>query len=164
MPHNLDEKDIKVLSQLQKNARASAHEISRRTHLSPNAVRARIRKLENKGYIKQYVAVLNRKMLDRRLMSITGISLASNSSENLKSFLEFINRVPEVSLCHHVSGTYDFLLQIFAIDMKDYHNLLVNKLGAFGEINGTFSFFVLNEVGTGHFVDLTHLLRRNNLN
>jgi Lrp/AsnC family leucine-responsive transcriptional regulator len=163
MPNNLDEKDVKLLVQLQKNARASIHEISRRIHLSPNAVRARIRKLENKGYIKQYVTVLNKKMVDRRLMSITAISLANNS-ENIKSFLEFLKGIPEVSLCHQVSGEYDFFLHIIAVDMPDYHNFLVNKLAKFRNINAIMSFFVLNEMGSGYSVDLTHLLRRNNLN
>ncbi|WEK20975.1 MAG: Lrp/AsnC family transcriptional regulator [Candidatus Pedobacter colombiensis] len=164
MPFNLDELDLKLLFHLQQNARISVQEISRKIHLSPSAVSARIRRLEDKGYIKQYVTILNKSMVDRKLMSFTGVRLNHNSNTNLESFKEFVKRIPEVINCYHVNGMFDFLLHILATDMQDYRNCLVNTLAKFESVSELITFFVLDEVGVGQVIDLTHLLIRFNRN
>ena len=160
MPFNLDELDLKLLSHLQENARISAKDISRKIHLSPNSVSIRIKRLEERGYIKQYVTVLNNTMLNRKLMTFTGVRLIHNNSSNLESFMEYVKYVPEITSCYHVNGMFDFLLQIVATDMQDYRDFLVNTLAKFDNISELRTFFVLNEMGAGHRIDLTHLRGR----
>lgn len=160
MPFNLDELDLKILFHLQQNARLSAQDIARKIHLSPNSVSVRRRRLEEKGYIKEYVTILDKSMLNRKLMTFTGVRLINNSSFNLESFMEFVKCLPEVINCYHVNGMFDFFLHIVATDMHDYHNFLVHKLAEFGNVRRQETFFILNEMGGGHAIDLMHLRSR----
>lgn len=162
MLSKLDEIDIKVLFHLQKGARISIQEISKKVHLSANAVSARIRRLEDQGYIKQYATILNKNMINKKLVSFTGITLHHNGNGNLSSFLEFVKDVPEVCNCYHVNETFDFLLYIVVTDMQDYHNFLINKLSLIDCISKIKTFFVLEEIGTAHMIDLTPLMNRFN--
>lgn len=162
MLSKLDEIDIKLLFHLQKGARISAQEISKRIHLSANAVSARIRRLEDQGYIKQYVTILNKNMINKNVVSFTGITLHQNGNGNLSSFLEFVKDVPEVCNCYHVNETFDFLLYIVVTDIQDYHNFLINKLSLLGCVSNIKTFFVLKEIGTAHMIDLTPLMSRFN--
>ncbi|TCC88453.1 Lrp/AsnC family transcriptional regulator [Pedobacter hiemivivus] len=164
MPFNLDELDLKLLFHLQENARISAKDISRKIHLSPNSVSSRIKRLEQRGYIKQYVTVLNNSMLNRKLMAFTGVRLIHNSSSNLESFMEFVKYVPEVTNCYHVNGMFDFFLHMVATDMQDYRNCLVNTFANIENVSELRTFFVLNEMGGGQAIDLTHLCSKFNRN
>ena len=157
---NPDEIDIKILFLLQRNARISLREISKKIHLSFTAVRLRVKRLEDEGYIKNYVAILSKAKININLMSFTGISLHENCNYNLTSFLEFVKGIPEVCSCYHVNGMFDFLLYIVAADMQEYHNCLVNTLCKIDSVKEIRTFFVLDESGADHMIDLTHLFRR----
>jgi Lrp/AsnC family transcriptional regulator, leucine-responsive regulatory protein len=162
MLSKLDEIDIKLLFHLQKSARISAQEISKKIHLSANAVRARIRRLEDQGYIKQYATVLNKNMINKKLVSLTGITLHHNGNGNLLSFLEFVKETPEVGICYHVNETFDFFLYVVVADIQDYHDFLINKLSLIDCVSKIKSFFVLDEIGTAHMIDLSPLMNRFN--
>ncbi len=158
----LDEIDVKLLFHLQKGARISAQEISKKIHLSANAVSARIRRLEAEGYIKQYATVLNKNMINKKLVSFTGITLHTNANGNLGSFLSSVKEFSEVCNCYHVNETFDFLLYIVVTDMQDYHSFLINKLSLIDCVSKIKTFFVLEEIGTAHMIDLTPLMNRFN--
>lgn len=160
MSLNLDEIDIKILYQLQRNARSSIQEISKKIHLSPSAVSVRVKNLEEEGYIKNYVAILNKPRIDIKLVSFTGISLHGNCNYNLTSFLTFVKAIPEVCNCYHVNGMFDFLLHIVVPDMQEYHQCLVNTLCKIDCIKEIRTFFVLDESGADHIIDLSHLSKK----
>lgn len=157
MAFKLDKFDLNILTRLQNNARMSAREISHKIHLSASAVSARIRRLENDGYILQYVTILNKTMVNKNLVCFTGVRLAQNNNENLTSFAERIKEIPEVYNCYHVNGMFDFLIHIVAKDMKEYRHFLINTLSNINCVCKITTFFVLSEMENGHKVDLSHL-------
>ncbi len=55
----LDEIDIKLLKRLQNNSNITTKELASHVNLSATPVFERIKKLENEGYIKKYVAILD---------------------------------------------------------------------------------------------------------
>ena len=58
----LDEVDLKILRILQKDSKKTTKEVAEILNLTPSPVYERIRRLEKKGYIKKYVALLNKKL------------------------------------------------------------------------------------------------------
>lgn len=161
MHSNLDEIDIKLLFHLQKCARISAQEISKKIHLSANAVNARIRRLEERGFIKQYVTVLNKNMINKKLVTFTGVTLHHNVSHNLLSFADLIKGIPEVCNFYHLNETFDFLLHIVVTDMQDY-TFVHKKLSLIDSVSNIKTFTVLNEIGTSNMIDLSPLMKRSN--
>ena len=58
----------------------------------------------------------------------------------------------EVVECYNTSGEYDFMLKVYAKDMKDYQNFLMTKLGAIECIGALHSVFVMDETKNSHSV------------
>lgn len=157
MPFDLDKFDLKLLMQLQKNARVNIKDISNKIYLSANAVSARIKRLEMEGYIQQYVTILNKSMLGRNLVCFTGVNLVQNNNEHLTLFIESIKGVPEIYNYYHVNGMFDFLLHIVIRDMPDYHRFLLRNLSSINCVYSVRTFFVLSEMEGAHKIDLSHL-------
>ena len=59
----LDETDIEILHSLQKDAKINAKELSEKLHISKTPIYERIKRLENEGYIKGYVALVDNKKI-----------------------------------------------------------------------------------------------------
>lgn len=148
MYSNLDTIDAKILSHLQKNAKMPVKEMLGYVHLSKSALHARIRNLEETGCIKDYVAVLNKNMVDRKLTSFTGLQLHSHAQYNLNTSLELISKFPEVINCYRVNGDFDFLLHIAVADMQEYHSFFLKELLKIKNIETVKTFFVINESKT----------------
>lgn len=160
MALKLDKIDINILTQLQNNARISDKQISRIIHLSPNAVTTRINHLENDGYIHQYTTLLNKTKINRNLECFTGVNLTHNNHHTVSSFLKYIKGIPEVYNFYRINSMFDFLIHIVAVDIHDYHRLLVNKLTNLHCVSNATSFVVLNETEGCNSLDLSHLFER----
>lgn len=147
---NLDEIDARILFQLQKNAKMSINEMSEHIHLSESAIHARVRNLEENGCIKNYAAVLNKSMLNRKLTSFTGLQLRTHAQGNPGASLDLIRKFPEVINCYMVNGEFDFLLHIAVADMQEYHSFFSNALLKIKNVETVKTFFILDEAKAGH--------------
>jgi Lrp/AsnC family leucine-responsive transcriptional regulator len=123
-----DDVDIRILQLLQENARLTGDEIGNKIHKSGVAVNRRIRALQDGGYIKKYVAVLDHKKLHLDFIAFTHVKLKDHSNENFELFGRMIAGFPEVLECHQLAGDYDFLLRIAVRDTEAYSDFLTRKL------------------------------------
>jgi DNA-binding Lrp family transcriptional regulator len=127
-PRDLDEIDLLILDELQRNARISNAELGRRVSLSQPAIHNRIRRLERQGYVRQYVALLDRELLGHDLLCFIHIALKVHQSEQLETFRQAIRQIPEVLECHHITGEYDYLLKVVVRNRKALERLLIDRL------------------------------------
>lgn len=116
----LDETDLKILAALQEDGSLTNRQLALKVHLSPTPVFERVKKLENEGFIKKYVAVLDVEKLDCAFMAICNIKLKQHSYENATKFMEAVQQMDEVGECYNVSGDYDFTMKIYVQSMKEY--------------------------------------------
>jgi DNA-binding Lrp family transcriptional regulator len=124
----LDDLHWAILDTLQTGGRASHVELSRRLHLSPPAVHARVRRLEREGYIRQYVALLDRAKVGFDMLCFTNVSLQMHQLEQVERFRDEVQRMPEVLECHHVTGEYDYLLKVAIRNRRDLERFVVDRL------------------------------------
>ncbi len=124
----LDELDRRILIELQRDARLANAELARRLSLSPPAVHARIRRLEEQGYVRGYVALLDRERLGFDMLCFIQISLQLHQIEQVNHFRTTIQQIPEVLECHHVTGEYDYLLKIAVRNRQELERLVMEKL------------------------------------
>jgi Lrp/AsnC family transcriptional regulator, leucine-responsive regulatory protein len=124
----LDAIDLELLSQLQQDARIANAELARRINLSPPAVFARMKRLEAEGYIRSYVAILDREQLGYDMLCFVNITLQMHTKEQVQRFRDAIQQIPEVLECHHVTGEFDYLLKVVARNRKDLEYLVMEKL------------------------------------
>lgn len=143
METQLDKTDIEILKLLQQNAKMTVREIAQKIHLSPTPVHARIKRLEENGVIKQYVAVLDAKKVNKGLTVICYVSLKEHNKQSGIKFINTINKLDSVTACYNISGEFDFMLKVVAKDMEDYYDFHVNKLSQIENMGHIQSIFVM---------------------
>ena len=142
----LDKKDLQILRTLQENARLTTKELAARVNLSSTPVFERLRRLENGGYIKKYIAVLDAEKLNLGFVVFCRIKLSKLNKEIATDFTRIIQEIPEVTECYNISGSYDYLLKIHAPNMKHYQEFILNVLGTIDSLGSLESTFVMDEV------------------
>lgn len=142
---NLDATDVNILKLLQRNARLTIKQLSIELKRSHTPIFERVKRLEEKGYIKRYVAILDRKMIDKNLVAFTHVQLKEHSQEILSSFESEVIKFAEVMECYHMTGAFDFILKIAIKDMDAYHQFLMGKLSKLPNIGTLQSLFVMSE-------------------
>src|SRR3954468_7312805 len=139
----MDPFDRKILSVLQKNARASLQEIGQAVGLSASPCWERVRKLEQAGVIEGYTVRLNAQKLGWQDTVMVQVTLDSHSDNTLEKFGEILAAIPEVIEAYLVSGDYDYLLRVAVRDTRDYERLLRERLYKIKGIRHSKSSFVL---------------------
>lgn len=142
----LDHIDKQLLMLLQSDAKMRTKELAEVVELSVTATYERVRQLEREGYIRAYVALLDREKIGQRLMVLCQVSLERHSKKLLHEFSESIQCFSEVLECYHIAGSYDFLLKIAVKDMRSYQDFTVNKLATLDNVRTVHSAFVLDEM------------------
>lgn len=142
----LDKTDIKILSILQENSRLTIKEIASRVNLSVTPVFERIKRLENEGYIKKYVAILDADKLNRGFIVYCCVKLRQLTRDTAFSFMNTIKEITEVTECYNISGEYDYLLKVHAPNMKYYQEFILNVLGTIEGLGSLTSMFVMSEI------------------
>jgi Lrp/AsnC family leucine-responsive transcriptional regulator len=143
--YKLDETDLGILKLLEKDGRFSHKAIAYELHRTITPIHARIRRLQQEGYIKRFTAILDAKKVGRGLTAYTQVMLKAHSSNSLKNFMSEAAKIPEIMECYHMTGAFDFLLRIAIRDMEEYNHLLVEKLSNLPEVANMQSFFVISE-------------------
>ena len=142
----LDKVDLQILRTLQDNARLTTKELAARVSLSSTPVFERLKRLENSGYIKKYIAVLDAEKLNQGFVVFCSVKLVRLNKDIAFEFIRIIQEIPEVTECYNISGDYDYLLKIHAPNMKYYQEFILNVLGTNDSLGSLRSTSVMDEV------------------
>lgn len=143
MKERLDNADRSILRLLQEDGRMTNADLARKVGLSPPSMLQRVRRLEQKGFLKGYSAQLDPEKLGFGLQIMAMISLSMHQEQPIEMFLREVKDIPEVLECYHVSGDFDFMLKIVAKDMHDYERILRDNLSTIKAIGKIHSCFIL---------------------
>jgi Lrp/AsnC family leucine-responsive transcriptional regulator len=140
----IDEIDASILGLLQDNARMSQAEVARAVGLAPSAVLERIRKLEARGVIKGYAALIDPHCLDQSMLAF--IAVRSEQAPGDDSVSRALAQCPEVLELHHVAGDDCYLLKVRARDAEHIGQLLRHRFGRIPGVRSTRTTIVLETV------------------
>jgi Lrp/AsnC family transcriptional regulator, leucine-responsive regulatory protein len=143
---NIDAIDKAILEQLQNDSSLSNVELARRISLSPPAVHARIKRLEELGLIRQYVALLNREKAGYDMLCFIAVTLQLHQMEHINMFREAVHQMPEVLECHFMTGEFDYLLKVAVRSRKDLERFLIDRLTPIPGIARISTSVVLTEI------------------
>jgi Lrp/AsnC family transcriptional regulator len=116
----MDSKDRRILELLQENALLTAAEIAERVGLSTTPCWRRIQRLEEQGYVKRRVALLDRQKMNVGVCAFVAVRTNHHSKEWLEKFRRAISTVPEIVEAHRLSGEVDYLLRIVVPNIAGY--------------------------------------------
>jgi Lrp/AsnC family leucine-responsive transcriptional regulator len=143
---SLDKIDVKILSELQVNARITNTDLAQKVGLSATPCADRVRALERLGYIESWGAKLNPRLLNLELLVFVEITLTRTSPDVFEEFSEAIVKLPQVLECHLVSGNFDYLLKARVADMVAYRKLLGETLLTLPGVSDSRTYVVMEEV------------------
>ena len=153
----LDETDRKILRILQRNSDLTVKELAAKLHLSTSPTFERQKRLERDGYIERYMAVVNPRKVGNGIMVLCNIRLKQHSQELIQEFMDVVQNLEEITECYNTSGDYDFLIKVYAHDMKSYQQFMLNTLGTINCIGSLHSIFVIDETKNTHGVPISML-------
>jgi Lrp/AsnC family leucine-responsive transcriptional regulator len=142
----MDAIDRKIVETLQKQGRMTNVELARMNDLAPSSMLERVRRLEEKGIIRGYRAVLEPKMLGYRVQALVMVTLDRHQERGIELFETGVLCVPEVKACYHVTGRYDYILDVAARDIEHLGGLVKHRLGAIGGVEKLETFLALSTV------------------
>lgn len=151
----LDEIDLAILRELQQDGRVSNVELARRVNLSPPATHSRVKRLEEEGYIRDYVALLDKERVGYDMTCFISVSLQLHQHEELEGFHKTVNDIPEVLECYHVTGEFDYLLKVLMRSRQDLQQLIVNRLTPLPGVARIYTSLVLTEVKSTTVIPLS---------
>lgn len=137
----LDSKDRLILTLLQRDVTLPLQIIAERVGLSQTPCWRRIQKLEQQGYIRKKVALLDREKLNLGVTVFVAVKTASHSRSWLAQFKKVVADIPEIIEAHRMSGDIDYLLQVVVTDINSYdqiYNQLIEQL-EFSDISSAFA-------------------------
>ena len=149
----MDKIDILILEILQKDARTSASDISKKVKLSVPSVSERIKKL-NKKIINSYAAILNHK--EANLDVTAFIFIVSEHSDHYKEFVSKTKKTKEVLECHSVTGRGSHILKIRVKNSQAFEDLLY-EIQNWPGVSRTQSNIVLSTYKETAHIDLSSL-------
>jgi len=156
----LDETDIEILKELQKDGRMSNSDLAERVGLSPTPCLRRLRRLESEGYIQGYSVNLDRTKVGLGLTVFVGVKVSRAHDVEANAFVKSVMGLPEVVSCHLVSGEMDFLLQVVVPNLEAYEHLLLGTLLKLPSVQDVRSNFAIRMFKSATALPLEHLEAR----
>ncbi len=121
---HLDRFDKKILTLLSKDGRLPITELARQVGLSKSPCQVRVKRLQTRGYILGFRAVLNPAKLGQDHIAFAEVRLTDTTEKALNAFNQAVRNVPEIEQCHMIAGSFDYLLKVRTGDIRTYRQVL----------------------------------------
>jgi Lrp/AsnC family leucine-responsive transcriptional regulator len=118
----LDELDLRLLDALQRNARSTFTELGQIVGLKAPAVHDRVKRLEQRGYIRGYSAQLDATRLGLNLIAF--VSCYTSPDCAYDEFTRRLSEMPEICEVHSVAGEESFLCKVATRSTQHLDDLL----------------------------------------
>jgi Lrp/AsnC family transcriptional regulator len=117
-----DEKDIKILSLLNKDCSISMEELGDKVGLTKTPTWRRVKNLKYWGFIEKMSAILNYNKLGYDILMFMSINIISHDEDMINRFVDFVNNETENVLeCFQMTGQWDYLIKAVAKDISHAH-------------------------------------------
>ena len=122
----LDEFDIKIIKELEKDGRMAYSAIATHLKISNTMVHQRINRLTEQGILTGIKPVINEKKVGYDWGSFTGLTL--NKDQDSTRIIEELKKIPEITECYYITGSYTLYIKIIAKDHEHMRKILYEKI------------------------------------
>ncbi|TDK60641.1 Lrp/AsnC family transcriptional regulator [Sapientia aquatica] len=165
----LDKIDRKILAILQADGRLSNLEVAERVSLSSSPCLRRIKRLEDLGVIRQYVALLDPSKIGLGLLAYVNVRLEKHSDTPMKGgtggsrsprsdFAASVAQWPEVVACYAMTGEMDYLLRVHVENMDHFSRFMMETLLRHPAVLDVKSSFALHQIKETTSLPLTQIV------
>lgn len=141
--NKFDELDMKILSELIKDASISVPRLSKKLGINASVLYSRIKRLTKKGLIKKFTVVVNDEMLGINVKAMIGLNRDPKLKESIHTELL---KIPEVRIVSEVTGRFDMLVTASTRTLEDLHGLVIERIGRIEGIQNTETFVEMQRI------------------
>ncbi|HUH62575.1 MAG TPA: Lrp/AsnC family transcriptional regulator [Terracidiphilus sp.] len=145
----MDPLDVAILDYLERRGRATNFEVGEAVGLSASAASRRIQALEASGAICGYRAMVDDRLLGRRMTVFIRVTLDRQTAAMLGAFETAIRRCKGIVSCHLMAGQYDYMVVVRVAGIDDYGRLHQNELSRLPGVSRIETSFALRDVMEG---------------
>lgn len=132
-PAELDRTDLRILAELQRDGRLTNQDLAERVALSPSPCLRRVRRLEEAGVIRGYVALVEPRAVGLGVVAYVNVRLEKRAPARgaripYDEFREAVRGWPEVVACHAMTGDVDYLLRVAVGALEDFSRFVQDRL------------------------------------
>lgn len=118
----LSTNDARILEILQRDGRRPYAELGAEVGMSGPSAHERVKKLEARGAIRGYAAIVDPSAVGLGILAFTWITQAPGTAAT--DLTDDLAAIPEIEECHHIAGEADYLIKVRARDTRDLERIL----------------------------------------
>lgn len=142
----LDSFSLKILLELQRDARQTVAQLSAAVGLSPTPCWKRVKEMEAAGVIRGYTARVDPEKVGLHLTVLVEVNLTHHAEDLVQRFEQTVAVSPHIVRCQSTTGQSDYLMTVIAPDIKHYERLLHDTIFRLPGVTHVRSSIVLREV------------------
>jgi Lrp/AsnC family leucine-responsive transcriptional regulator len=142
----MDTLDREILRALQKDARVKNADLARQLGVAPSTMLERVRRLEERGYFNGFKAIVDPEKLGLGVQALVSVSLGQHSTKTIRPFEQAVTTIPNIMVCYHVTGRFDYVLHIVAKNLKALGILVKEQIASLPGVGKTETFLVFSEI------------------
>ncbi len=154
---SLDHKDLRILEELQRNAKQSIKEIARKIGSPITTVHSKIKKMEKIGIIKNYRAILDANKLGYSTLAFIFVAFSREAGISQRVLAKRISELSEVQEVHIITGDWDILLKVRVRNVEELAEFVVDKLRSIPGVEKTLTCVALETEKETTYIDLRKL-------
>jgi Lrp/AsnC family transcriptional regulator, regulator for asnA, asnC and gidA len=149
----IDEIDMRILSELERDANISVPKLSKKINVNPSVVYSRIKRLAKRQLIKRFTIEVNDEALGFTVSALIGLNIDSKVREQI---LESILHTEGIRDVYEVTGHFDLIIKVKARSLDELHETVSAKLGKLSGVLHTETFIVMGHPPS----EVTYSLRK----
>ncbi len=133
----IDDIDLKILSELQRDASISVPKLSKKINVNSSVVYSRIKRLAKRQLIKRFTIEVNDDLLGYSVSALVGLNIDSKIREQILDEMLHLDSVREV---YEVTGRFDLIVKVKARSLDELHNTVSARIGKISGVMHTETF------------------------
>ncbi len=133
----IDEIDLKILSELQKDASISVPKLSKKINVNSSVVYSRIKRLSKRQLIKRFTIEVNDDILGYSVSALVGLNIDSKIREQILDEILHLDSVREI---YEVTGRFDLIVKVKSRSLDELHETVSARIGKINGVMHTESF------------------------
>jgi len=126
MEKDLDQYDIDILKHLEDDGKKPFSQIAEELKISNTMVHQRVNRLKKEGILTRHSIIINEKKLGYEWGAFSGVTISEGS--NTDEIIAALKKIPEVTECYHISGSYTLFIRIVAKNSEHMRDILYHKI------------------------------------
>ncbi len=143
---SLDPYSLRILAELQRDARQTVQQLADAVGLSPSPCWKRVKEMEAAGVIRGYTVRVDPEKVGLGLRIVVEANLEKHSEDLVRRFEAAVAASPHIVQCHSTTGQADYVMTVLAPDIKRYEQLLHDTIFRLPGVTHVRSAIVLREV------------------